>query len=75
MLHLSRRLADLTSLLRLINRPQRPQTQLQMLWLVASGEGVLLFMVEGGAKASSLNLTLFAQAEAEIMPPECWVGT
>lgn len=51
------------------------QTQQQMLWLVACGKGLPLFMVEGGAKASSLNLTLLAQAEAELMPLECWDGT
>ena len=57
LLHLSRRLADLTGLLSLITRPQRQQSQLQALRLVASGERLLVFLVEGGATASSLTLS------------------
>jgi len=74
LLHLSRRLADLTGLLSLITRPQRHQPQLQALRLVASGERLLVFLVEGGATASSLNLRLPAQAEAELAALERWVS-
>lgn len=75
LLHLCRRLADLTGLLSLITRPQRKQSQLQALRLVASGERLLVFLVEGGATATSLNLRLPAQAEMELAPLERWVGS
>ena len=74
LVHLSRRLADLTGLLSLITRPQRHQPQLQALRLVASGERLLVFLVEGGATASSLNLRLPSQAETELEPLERWVS-
>jgi heat-inducible transcriptional repressor len=74
LLHLSRRLADLTGLLSLITPPRRRQARLQALRLVACGERLMVFVVEGGGKASSLNLRLPARAEAELAPLERWVG-
>ena len=74
LLHLSRRLADLTGLLSLITRPQRQQSQLQALRLVASGERLLVFLVEGGSTASSLNLRLPCLAVAELASLERWVA-
>ena len=47
LLHLSRRLADLTGLLSMITRPQRHQPQLQALRLVASGERLLVAVTTG----------------------------
>jgi heat-inducible transcription repressor HrcA len=59
----------------LITRPQRQQSQLQALRLVASGERLLVFLVEGGATASSLNLRLPCLAAAELASLERWVAT
>ncbi|NBQ21954.1 MAG: HrcA family transcriptional regulator, partial [Synechococcaceae bacterium WB6_3B_236] len=54
--HLARRLADFTGLLSLITRPQRPQPRLKALRLVASGDRLLVFLVESSAVTCSLNL-------------------
>ena len=72
LLHLSRRLADLTGLLSLITRPRRRQPQLQALRLVPSGERLLVFLVEGAAHTSSLNLRLPQQATPELPALERW---
>jgi heat-inducible transcriptional repressor len=74
LLHLSRRLADLTGLLSLITRPQRPQPRLQTLRLVPSGDRLLVFLVEGAATASSLNLRLPLSATAELPALERWAS-
>ncbi|MEY3734985.1 MAG: hypothetical protein RLZZ624_43 [Cyanobacteriota bacterium] len=72
LLHLSRRLADLTGLLSLITRPQRPQPRLQTLRLVPSGDRLLVFLVEGIATASSLNLRLPHRAADQLPALERW---
>ncbi len=56
--HLGRRLADLTGLLSLITRPQRPQPQLQAIRLIPSHDRLLVFLVQGPALSSSLNVRL-----------------
>ena len=75
LLHLARRLADLTGLMSLITRPQHPSTQLQALRLVASGERLLVFLVEDATAASSLNLRLPARALAELPALERWASS
>lgn len=72
LLHLSRRLADLTGLLSLITRPERPQAPLQALRLVTSGDRLLVFLVAGSAATSSLNLRLPAEAAQELPALERW---
>jgi heat-inducible transcriptional repressor len=76
LLHLSRRLADLTGLLSLITQPVAPQPRRtpQALRLVASGERLLVFLVGDAAAAQSLNLRLPQQAGHEIEALEGWVG-
>jgi heat-inducible transcriptional repressor len=76
LLHLSRRLADLTGLLSLITRPRRPQRQpqLQALRLVPSGERLLVFLVHGATHTSSHNLRLPAGAEPELPVLERWAN-
>jgi heat-inducible transcriptional repressor len=73
LLHLARRLADLTGLMSLITRPQRAQPELQALRLVPSGDRLLVFLVENAALASTLNLRLPQAAEAELAPLERWI--
>ncbi|MBM5796547.1 MAG: HrcA family transcriptional regulator, partial [Cyanobacteria bacterium M_surface_7_m2_037] len=51
LLHLARRLADLTGLLSLITRPQQQSSTLQALRLVPSGDRLLVFLVEDAAAA------------------------
>jgi heat-inducible transcriptional repressor len=76
LLHLSRRLADLTGLLSLITRPVPPQPRasLQALRLVASGDRLLVFLVGDAAAAHSLNLRMPLQARHDIGALEGWVG-
>jgi heat-inducible transcriptional repressor len=74
LLQLARRLADLTGLLSLITPPQRRQRHLQALRLVASGERLLVFLVEGTAATTSLNLRLPHRAEAELPALEQWLA-
>ena len=71
--HLAQRLADLTGLLSLITRPQRPQPQLKALRLVASGDRLLVFLVESSAQTSSLNLRLPQVQPAELAALERWL--
>ncbi|MCT0211961.1 HrcA family transcriptional regulator [Synechococcus sp. CS-1324] len=73
LLHLARRLADLTGLLSLITRPQRPQSTLQAVRLVPSQGRLLIFLVEAAGAASSLNVRLPPGAEVELTTLECWV--
>jgi heat-inducible transcriptional repressor len=76
LLHLGRRLTDLTGLLSLITRPRRPlrQPQLQALRLVPSGERLLLFLVHGPTHTSSHNLRLPAGSEPELAVLERWAN-
>jgi len=73
LLQLARRLADFTGLLSLITPPQRLQRGLQAVRLVASGERLLVFVVESAATSSSLNLRLPPQAAQELPALELWV--
>ena len=73
LLQLARRLADLTGLLSLITPPQRRQRHLQAVRLVASGERLLVFVVEGAAASSSLNLRLPSHAAQELPALEAWL--
>jgi heat-inducible transcriptional repressor len=72
--HLARRLADLTGLLSLITRPQRLRPRLQAIRLVANGERLLAFLVQGPALTTSLNLRLPPGAEAEVPILERWAN-
>jgi heat-inducible transcriptional repressor len=76
LLHLSRRLADLTGLLSLITRPvpTLPRSTPQALRLVVSGDRLLVFLVGEAAAAHSLNLRLPLQATHDIDALEGWVG-
>jgi heat-inducible transcriptional repressor len=76
LLHLSRRLADLTGLLSLITRPvpPRPGSTPQALRLVASGDRLLVFLVGEAAAAHTLNLRLPQQARHDIAALEGWVA-
>ncbi|MGB5136669.1 MAG: HrcA family transcriptional regulator [Prochlorococcaceae cyanobacterium] len=76
LLHLGRRLADLTGLLSLITRPRQPQRQpqLQALRLVPSGDRLLVFLVHGATHTSSHNLRLPAGAEPELPVLERWAN-
>jgi heat-inducible transcriptional repressor len=73
LLQLARRLADLTGLLSLISPPQRRQRQLQTLRLVPSGDRLLVFLVEGTAATSSLNLRLPSQGSGQLPALERWL--
>ena len=75
LLQLARRLADLTGLLSLIAPPQRRQRNLQALRLVPSDDRLLVFVVEGGASTSSLNLRLPADARGQLPALESWVSS
>lgn len=74
LLHLARRLADLTGLLSLITPPQRPQRNLQAVRLVARDDRLLVFLVEGAASSSSLNLRLPPGLEHQIPILERWLN-
>jgi heat-inducible transcriptional repressor len=80
LLHLSRRLADLTGLLSLITRPLPPASppaqrpRLQALRLVASGDRLLVFLVDDGAAARSLNLRLPRPGRGAVEALESWVS-
>jgi heat-inducible transcriptional repressor len=73
LLQLARRLADLTGLLSLITRPQRPESALQAVRLVPSNGRLLIFLVETAGMANSLNVRLPPGAEAELSTLERWV--
>ena len=72
--HLARRLADITGLLSLITRPQRPLPQLQAIRLVVSGERLLVFLVRDPALSTSLNLRLPAGSLEELPILERWLN-
>lgn len=74
LLHLARRLADLTGLLSLITRPQRPSPLLQAVRLVPSGDRLLVFLVQGPDFSTSLNLRLGAGLEEELPILERWTN-
>ena len=71
---LSRRLADFTGLLSLITRPSRPRAQLQAIRLVPSSDRLLVFLVQGGALSSSLNLRLPPAGLQELAVLERWTN-
>ncbi|MEI8250278.1 MAG: HrcA family transcriptional regulator [Synechococcus sp. ELA057] len=72
--HLARRLSDLTGLLSLISRPQRPRSPLQAVRLVPSHDRLLVFLVQGSALTSSLNLRLARGSEATLPILERWTN-
>ena len=72
--HLARRLADLTGLLSLITRPEPHNPDLQALRLVASGDRLLVFLVENSSSASSLNLRLPPSAAKDLPALERWAA-
>ncbi|WP_254939717.1 heat-inducible transcriptional repressor HrcA [Cyanobium sp. Morenito 9A2] len=74
LLHLARRLADMTGLLSLITRPQRSKPSLQALRLVPSGDRLLVLLVEGSTTATSLNLRLPVGAAHEVSALERWAA-
>ena len=74
LLHLARRLADLTGLLSLITRPERPQQSLQAIRLVTSDDRLLVFLVEGAASSTSLNLRLPRGLDHQIPILERWLN-
>ncbi|MCP9775354.1 HrcA family transcriptional regulator [Cyanobium sp. HWJ4-Hawea] len=73
LLHLGRRLADLTGLLSLITRPQRPEGQVQALRLVPRGDRLMVFVVGGAAASSHLNLPLAGHQPGDLAALERWV--
>ncbi len=75
LLHLARRLADLTGLLSLITRPQRPEPSLEAIRLVPSGERLLVVLVENTLVAGSLNVRLPADAAPQLPALERWLQT
>jgi heat-inducible transcriptional repressor len=74
LLQLCRRLADLTGLLGLITRPQRPRPGLQAVRLVPSGERLLVFLVRSPSLTTSLNLRLSGLDADELPILERWVN-
>lgn len=72
--HLARRLSDLTGLLSLISRPQRPRSPLQAIRLVPSHDRLLVFLVQGSALTSSLNLRLPLGSEPNLAILERWAN-
>ena len=73
LLQLARRLADLTGLLSLITRPQRPEPRLEAVRLVPSHGRLLIFLVETAGVATSLNVRLPPGAQAELTTLERWL--
>lgn len=74
LLHLARRLADLTGLLSLITPPQRRQRDLHAIRLVPREDRLLVFLVEGAASSSSLNLRLPRGLDQQIPILERWLN-
>ncbi|MEB3200828.1 MAG: HrcA family transcriptional regulator [Synechococcaceae cyanobacterium] len=74
LLHLARRLADLTGLLSLISRPRRPRPLLQEVRLVPSSERLLVVLVEAGALTTSLNLRLPSGSASQLPLLERWTN-
>jgi heat-inducible transcriptional repressor len=74
LLHLARRLADLTGLLSLITRPRRPTSSIRAVRLVPSGERLLVLLVHEPARTSSLNLRLPKGTETELPILERWAN-
>ena len=74
LLHLARRLADLTGLLSLITPPLRQQRDLQAIRLVARDDRLLVFLVEGSASSTSLNLRLPRGLDHQIPILERWLN-
>lgn len=72
--HLARRLADFTGLLSLISRPRRPRPQLQAVRLVANSDRMLVFLVEGSALTTSLNLRLPLGSAGQLPLLERWTN-
>ncbi len=73
LLHLARRLADLTGLLSLITRPQCAEPRLQAIRLVPNGDRLLVVLVENALLTSSLNLHLPAGIAPEMAALERWL--
>ncbi|MCT0217571.1 HrcA family transcriptional regulator [Synechococcus sp. CS-1329] len=73
LLHLARRLADLTGLMSLVTRPLRAESRLQSIRLVANGERLLVLLVENALVASSLNLHLPPGVSPELPALEGWL--
>lgn len=72
--HLARRLADLTGLLSLITRPRRREQRLRTVRLAASGDRLLVFVVESAAQASTLNLPLPPGGAGQLPALEQWLA-
>lgn len=72
--HLARRLADLTGLLSLISRPRQPRHHLEEVRLVVSSDRLLVFLVQGSALTTSLNLRLPAGSADQMPLLERWAN-
>ena len=72
LLQLARRLTDFTGLMCMISRPQQPQSQLEAIRLVPSGERLLVMLVDDSGRASHLNLRLPHGAAEELGAMERW---
>ena len=74
LLHLARRLADLTGLLSLITRPHQRRADLKALRLVPSGDRLLVAAASSTWNTSSLNLRLPPTAAGELAALERWTS-
>ena len=72
--HLARRLADLTGLLSLISRPRRTRPLLQDVRLVVNSDRLLVFLVQGAALTTSLNLRLPGGSVEQLPLLERWTN-
>lgn len=72
--HLARRLSDLTGLLSLITRPRRHRPLPQAIRLVASGERLLVVLVQAPTLTTTLNLRLPKGIESELASLERWTN-
>ena len=74
LLHLARRLADLTGLMSLISRPQRLSPLLRAIRLVVSGDRLLVLLVKAPTTTTNLNLRLTPGMERELPILERWTN-
>nr|YP_009530581.1 Negative regulator of class I heat shock protein [Paulinella micropora]AXY63270.1 Negative regulator of class I heat shock protein [Paulinella micropora] len=72
--HLARRLADLTGLLSLITRPERPDPSLRAVRLVENNDRLLVLLIQSPTSVTHLNLRLPQDAATELEALEHWTS-